>query len=235
MPSIEDQTRPIIDILRDTHEQISNLPTTDEFAMVKSRVLTSLSQHINRLSTGIEDAPLSVDGSESRAGKPLRSIFGRKLNPPAEEKTAQIDEASVAAYKASLQHDEAGDNDEDKSDQPLAAGQGIAANSQPLHATLNSANNPGVVKSQQEQVAEELQAKVSTLYPQFISIETKDIVATYSDLEIRGIGKMAGLPVTETSPAKADAKFVNQVKAAIQRKMDITKTENSATSQEEKK
>lgn len=76
-------------------------------------------------------------------------------------------------------------------------------------------------KSPKELAAEELKTTVTELYPKFLEIETDGIIDTYSDMEIRGIARLAGLPVTETTPKNADAKFVDQIKEAIKAKKEI--------------
>lgn len=77
------------------------------------------------------------------------------------------------------------------------------------------------VKTALQLAAEELKEKVTELYPKFLEIETEAIIDTYSDLEIRGVAKEAGLPVTETNPKNADAKFVQQIKDAIKKKNEL--------------
>lgn len=76
-------------------------------------------------------------------------------------------------------------------------------------------------RTAKELAGEELKATVTELFPQFLEIETDAIVDTYSDMEIRGVAKMAGLPVTETTPKNADATFVDQIKEAIKTKKEI--------------
>lgn len=77
------------------------------------------------------------------------------------------------------------------------------------------------IKTSKELAGAELKATVEELYPKFLQIETDAIVDTYSDMEIRGVAKVSGLPVTETTPKNADAKFVEQIKAAIKQKNEL--------------
>lgn len=66
------------------------------------------------------------------------------------------------------------------------------------------------------EVAEkELAARVEYLYPKFTSTPADQIIDSFTDIEIRGIAKKAGLPVTEDEPKKITAKFIDQVIAAI--------------------
>lgn len=73
---------------------------------------------------------------------------------------------------------------------------------------------------------EELNATVQKLYPEFSNMESDVILDSLSDLEIRGIAKKSGLPVTENFPKKLDTQFIDQIKEAIAKRAlleDITK------------
>lgn len=78
-------------------------------------------------------------------------------------------------------------------------------------------------------MANELQEGVDEYYDKFLDIETDQILDTLEDMVIRGIGKTAGLPVTDVSPKRVDSKFVNRIKDAI------TKLNNDMQEQETKK
>jgi hypothetical protein len=95
-------------------------------------------------------------------------------------------------------------------------------------AEVSTSSAPVVSKTpeeiQLEKEAEELQKSLDELYPKFNEIDTAGILDTYSEIEIRLVAKRAGLPVTETTPEKVDAKFVEQVKKAIIRKAELEKT-----------
>lgn len=63
--------------------------------------------------------------------------------------------------------------------------------------------------------------KIDALYSEFTTIENKEILEVYSDPEIREVALMAGLPVTAKTPAKIDAKFLNQIKNAIKKQLEL--------------
>lgn len=64
---------------------------------------------------------------------------------------------------------------------------------------------------------EVLRKKVADLYPLFLTLETASILDVYDELTIKGVAKIAGLPVSENSPKVVDAKFVEIVKEAIKK------------------
>lgn len=79
----------------------------------------------------------------------------------------------------------------------------------------------GKVLTPEDIAADEIRAVVDQLYPEFLNIDTASIVDKHSDIEIRAVAKRAGIPVTEKSPKHANAKFVEQIKAAIIKKNEI--------------
>jgi len=94
------------------------------------------------------------------------------------------------------------------------------------------AATPVKIDTPDEVAANELKLKVDQLYPDFVNIETDAILDTYAEIEIRGVAKRAGLPVTETHPTKIDAAFVNQVKEAISKKEQLEAGANPLTEEQ---
>lgn len=82
-------------------------------------------------------------------------------------------------------------------------------------------------KTPQQIQAEELQAEVDQLWENLKTLETDKILDSYSELAIRGCGKKAGLPVTESSPKKVDAKFIGQILEAIAQQEKIAAGANN--------
>lgn len=69
---------------------------------------------------------------------------------------------------------------------------------------------------------QELKMKIDRLYAVFPELEFEKIVNDYSDLEIRGVARKAGLPVKEQVPARVDdIHFIKQVRDAIMKKEKI--------------
>lgn len=60
--------------------------------------------------------------------------------------------------------------------------------------------------------------RVTELYGKIVSLDNNKILADYTELEIRGVAKLAGLPVTEDSPKKIDKAFVNNLKNTVVKK-----------------
>jgi hypothetical protein len=99
-------------------------------------------------------------------------------------------------------------------------------------AKQEPAATPVKIDTPDEVAAKELKLKVDQLYPEFANIETDAILDTYAEIEIRGVAKRAGLPVTETHPSKIDADFVNQVKEAIRKKAELEAGANPLTEEQ---
>lgn len=62
---------------------------------------------------------------------------------------------------------------------------------------------------------EEFRRRVDDLYLNFRSIDSDQILDKYSDQEIKGVAKQAGIPVSDNAPKKIDTRFILQVKEAI--------------------
>lgn len=99
-------------------------------------------------------------------------------------------------------------------------------------AKLQQSDTPVKIDTPEEVAAKELKTKVDQLYPDFLNIENDAILDTYAEIEIRGVAKRAGLPVTETHPSKIDAAFVNQVKDAIKKKKELEDGANPLTEEQ---
>lgn len=68
---------------------------------------------------------------------------------------------------------------------------------------------------------DELKRKRDELYKIFAETETDQLIDKYPDIEVRAVAKKAGLPVTETNPAKISVKFINQIKDAIKKQKEL--------------
>lgn len=77
------------------------------------------------------------------------------------------------------------------------------------------------IKTTQEIQVNELRIQRDEVYNRFIVTPTDDLLDSLDEMIIRAVAKRAGLPVTETNPKKITAKYVEQIKAAIQKNMDI--------------
>lgn len=61
----------------------------------------------------------------------------------------------------------------------------------------------------------ELRQTAQKLFEAIPTMEPKDVIESYADLEIRAVAKMAGITVTEDSPKNITAAFINSIKKAI--------------------
>jgi hypothetical protein len=62
---------------------------------------------------------------------------------------------------------------------------------------------------------EEVKAKVEDIYGKFAITDSDQLYDTLSDIEIRGVAKKVGLPVTDNTPKRITVEFINQIKDAI--------------------
>lgn len=53
------------------------------------------------------------------------------------------------------------------------------------------------------------------------SIENKEVLENFADIEIRAVAKMAGLPFTEKEPPKIAVKTIDHIRNAIKKKIEI--------------
>ena len=90
----------------------------------------------------------------------------------------------------------------------------------PKPRVVKDVNKP-FLEGPNEVEEKELKLKVDELYPKFLITEADHLIDSLTDIEIRGVAKKAGIPVTETEPAKIDSKFITQIKTAIKKKAEI--------------
>lgn len=88
------------------------------------------------------------------------------------------------------------------------------------------------IKTDEQIALEELRQEVDNLFTRFVATPTEDLLDRESDIALRGVAKKAGLPVTETSPKKVDAKFVEKIKEAITKAEEIANLGKSQTATE---
>lgn len=146
---------------------------------------------------------LEIRGVANKAGLPVTETHPKTIT------TGFIDQIKEAIRKQ-LAPGKSDENSENINGDPDETGSGEDGNS-------------GKGPLTEEIAVNELRQAVDKLYIDFPSLENKEITDTYGDIEIRGVAKKAGLPVTETQPAKIDAKFLNQIKAAIKKQAEINK------------
>lgn len=84
------------------------------------------------------------------------------------------------------------------------------------------------IKTAEEIALDELRQEVDNLYGRFIATPTDDLLDRESDIALRGVAKKAGLPVTDKSPKKVDAKFIETIKEAIKKKAEIESLGNES-------
>jgi hypothetical protein len=75
---------------------------------------------------------------------------------------------------------------------------------------------------------DELRTRITDAYPTFRDRDNKSLIESLTDMEMRGIAKMAGLEVTETEPKKISGAFVDKIKAAMTKKEEQEAAEAEA-------
>lgn len=92
---------------------------------------------------------------------------------------------------------------------------------------------PPKIKTAEETALEELRKEVDSLYGRFLETPNDQLIDRESDIAIRGVAKMAGLPVTDKSPKNINSKFIDSIKEAITKKNEIAAAGNVSTEDEE--
>lgn len=92
-------------------------------------------------------------------------------------------------------------------------------------STLNENELPDLTKrikpkSAFEMAAMELKETAEVLLEHIPTMEADDVLDKYSDLEVRAVAKLAGLPVTETDPKRITTDYIQQIKDAIKKKFE---------------
>lgn len=68
---------------------------------------------------------------------------------------------------------------------------------------------------------DDLRARITGIYETFPERSNKEILNTLTDLELRGVARMAGLAVTKTDPQRITTEMVTKIKAAITAKLNV--------------
>lgn len=84
------------------------------------------------------------------------------------------------------------------------------------------------LKNVAQQEAEEVKAQLPQLIESFMELDSDNILDQFTDLQIRAIGKSAGLPVTADYPEKTDAVFIGEVKDAINKTKQLAAVASGA-------
>jgi hypothetical protein len=180
----------VADIIKDAHERITNLELSHDFSMSKTRVLMSLQRHANELTTQGQAAYIS-DTKDFDFNAPISSILGK--TPP---KPLNI-LPSVPFYDPNIQELEPDVN---------------------KGTTTSPALSLKLNKTPSDVARDELKLTLDENIDSFPTRETDDILNSFSDIEIRGFAKRAGLPVTESTPKNASTvTFVNNIKENLKK------------------
>lgn len=66
-----------------------------------------------------------------------------------------------------------------------------------------------------DEMVKVLAGKVESLYDQFLTIDSKELLLKYEDLVLRGVAKKAHLKVTKDDPEVLTLEFIEEIKASI--------------------
>lgn len=150
---------------------------------------------------------IEIRGVAKKAGLPVTEDNPKRI-------TTEFIEQIIAAIQKQIEPETPNLGTGDNPDEDLDIDVDSPDNKAPILEPL---------KTQEEIALDQFRATVDKLYSEFNKIENKAIIDSYADIEIRGVAKKAGLPVTEDNPKKVDNKFLDQVKAAIKKKADLEK------------
>lgn len=161
-----------------------------ELQPLKARVSSGLAKEINSLSVLMGKGGVGeLEAVRKAERKPLKSFMGKRLPGFKLEGGGNgVATASVAAT-------------------------GIAPI---IHNEITQKEFREIIKQTAEDAElEEFRRRVEDLYSNFRSIDSDQILDKYSDQEIKGVAKQAGIPVSDNAPKKIDTRFILQVKEAI--------------------
>ena len=235
----KEEKETMLSILQAAHDDINAGVVNPEAAQMKNNILRDLKKHINILSTHLN---VSISNNHSLNGEklertPITSIFGKKLIFKTDAKAVakpsnKIIEIETEKKSEELKNrfvfmsaDDIMNTFDDEEIRGVAALVGILQEKNEKLSDfvdkIKEALKGSVVKSPIEIAAEELKAEAEKLYPHFVGMEVSTILDSYSEQVIKFVAKMVNIPVGENLPKKVDAKFINTIKEAINKKADL--------------
>jgi hypothetical protein len=75
----------------------------------------------------------------------------------------------------------------------------------------------------------DLKLRAKEAYDSFLTRESKDLVDSLRDIEVRAVAKLAGLEISLTEPKTITVPFIDKIKAAIASKKSIEEAKAKAT------
>lgn len=217
-----------------------------EVFFLKNKIYNDLKRNIHVLRTQL-DLPIEADNqtetSKVETGAPLTKLFGKVLatvdtteTPKQVTSTEEIENIELEQKASELQNrfliletEEIVNSIEKEVIYAVAKMAGVEVNKETpmvefvdlVKETIKGKNTPKVFQTQEEVEADELRTSAKKLYETFVATEPDALLDKNSEIEIRAVAKMAGLPVTETNPKKIDTKYIGVIKEAIQKKAEI--------------
>jgi len=250
MHAFQKETSQIVTILDEAYAKIDKI-NNPAMHWLKSKILMDIKRHSNALKMQLGvDVP---NENKKIHAEPITKLFGKEItgkpsspqdvNKPFNDSSFDVEQKELRIKVDELyprflitSSDHLMDSLSDIEIRGVAKKAGLPV-TETNPKTINTGYIDQIKEAIQKQIApvgpetrtdeeiklDELRASINKLYSEFETIENKAILDTYSDIEIRGVAKKAGLPVTETNPKKLDSKFLDQVKEAIKKQADIIK------------
>lgn len=248
MNAFPEENKKMLEVLQTAHDDIDGAITNPQYMGVKHKVLSDLRRHITSISLQL-GVPIKDGSAKTGTHKPLGKLFGKQISEiittkPTVTSPTKIEQTELGQKVAELYSrfvitptDDILDNIPEIEIRGVAIKAGLPfTETNPAKVTADhveqikkaiqlkgskAPDTTGAVNTVLSPEQQELNDKVQVLYPMFKDIANKDILDTYSDIEIRGVAKKAGLPVTENSPKKIDGNFLNVIKEAIVKKAKL--------------
>lgn len=104
----------------------------------------------------------------------------------------------------------------------------------PLRKILGrDVTKPLGLQNAEAQEMEELRRHVAKLQEKFLSLTDEEILDSYSELDIRGLGKILDFPYTETYPQRITIDVVQELRAHIIERTEISEVDNAGAEDEQ--
>jgi hypothetical protein len=246
MHPFQSEINEILIYLQEAYSKIEKVHNPD-MLLLRNRILLDMKRHIDmlKLQLGIEpgsDMPQLINPHSA----PIKKLFGKDVTTPGNRhadvnKPFQQTPEDVELAELRLKADELYprflvtpsdnllDSVSDIEIRAVAKRAGLpVTETNPQRITVayidqikKAIQQHNVGKEISDDTISVLARSKEVLYTEFSATANKEILELYSEPEVREVARMAGLPVTENSPPKIDKKFLDQIKAAINKKAEL--------------
>lgn len=210
--SIDKIKRPERDPSRPYSRDVSEIEQKELAAKVEDAFLKFVTMEPDHVLDSMDE--LTIRGVAKKAGLPVTETKPNVINVAFVEKV----KAAISANDTAL--DETPDADtnanqgatQDENQNPDADAKDTEDES-----PSEEINEPAAPLSEDDQIL----ANIDKLHSIFLGLRPKDVLESYPDIEIRGVARKAGLPVTETKPKKLTHQYVTSIQNQIRKNNEI--------------